>query len=96
MPKNKDWKAAAFFLASLDITRLLKEPVQNTLYRYLVVSSITGQKLFVENYSWSGSPSSDGDLVYFGGADAVGAGVVRGGPGVSYSFLCAVVSRSGF
>lgn len=89
-------EAAAFFLASLDCTRFLREPVQNTFYRYLLVYGITGVKLFPNDYSWSGSVSSDGRLVCFGDAVAGGADVDGSTPDDSSSCLCAVTSRSGF
>lgn len=40
-----------------------------------------------DNYSWTTSRSSDGGLVYVGGADAGGVRVDDGGPGVSRSSL---------
>ncbi|HWQ60554.1 MAG TPA: hypothetical protein VN420_05435, partial [Candidatus Fimivivens sp.] len=94
--KKGKLEAATFFLASCDITRLLREPVQNTFLRYLLVYILTGEKLFVRNHSWSGSPSSDGYFVLFSRVHAVGARVGSGAVGDSYQSLCAVVSRSGF
>ncbi|HWQ59644.1 MAG TPA: hypothetical protein VN420_00660, partial [Candidatus Fimivivens sp.] len=94
--KKGKLEAATFFLASCDITRLLREPVQNTFLRYLLVYILTGEKLFVRNHSWSGSPSSDGYLVSFGAAGAGGACVSGDAPDDSYSCLCAVASRSEF
>jgi hypothetical protein len=87
---------ATYFLSSLDIVRLLREPVQNTLFRYLIVHGCTGDKLFKDFYSWSSSPSSGGRLLFFGVEDLSGANV-NGNPPVSlHPLLCAVASRMGF
>ncbi|MEI7750027.1 MAG: hypothetical protein WCJ25_03410 [Candidatus Moraniibacteriota bacterium] len=88
--------ATTLFLAFLDIVRLLREPVQNTFFRYLIVHGCTGEKLFWDFYSWSSSPSTGSRLVCFGAAGARGARVYRCTPDVSLSSLRAVASRSGF
>ncbi|MEI6650120.1 MAG: hypothetical protein WCL23_01655 [Candidatus Moraniibacteriota bacterium] len=88
--------ATTLFLTVLDIVRLLREPVQNTFFRYLIVHGCTGEKLFRDFYSWSSSPSTDGSLVCFGDAGALGACVFGVTPVGSFSVLRAVASRSGF
>ena len=93
--KRSEQKAASMYLSSLDVTRFLREPVQNAFFRYLLVFGMTGEKLFGNAYSWSSSLSSDGRLVYFGLADVLGASVGRPTPAGSSSRLRAVASRSG-
>jgi hypothetical protein len=91
-----DSVAATFFLSSLDIVRILREPVQNAFFRYLIVYGITGEKLFMDSYSWSSSVSTDGNFMCFSGADADGAVVNKDAPGCSYPNLRTVTSLMGF
>ena len=55
--------------ASMDIVSFLFEPVQNTVFRYLLMHGTFGNRPFTDgNYSRSGTSSSGGNLCYFGGA----------------------------
>ena len=91
--KNNNYVEAARILSTLKISKLLREPVQNTIFRYLV-SFKKGKQLFTDvKYSWSGAVSSGGDLFNFGGADANGAGVSGRSPGLSGGILGVVSSR---
>lgn len=89
------FKADVNTLAALPIMRFVRERVQNTIFRFLLVHGTKRELLFKDGiYSWSYAPSSDGRLVNFGHADAEGAYVYRFEPGVSDSDLGAVASRS--
>ena len=91
--ENNNYVKASKTLSALKISQLLREPVQNVIFRYLV-SFKKGKQLFTDGkYSWASSFSSDGFLLSFGNANATGAGVSRIWPGSSFDNLGAVSSR---
>jgi len=91
--ENNNYVKASKTLSALKISQLLREPVQNVIFRYLV-SFKKGKQLFtVGGYSWASSLSSGGNLLSFGNANATGAGVSRIWPGSSFDNLGAVSSR---
>lgn len=96
MIENGKLKTASFFLASCDITRLLREPVYNTFYRYLIVGRYSGERLFDRKWSWSSSPSSGGNIMFFGRMDEEGACILERRPDDARLCLGAVTSRMGF
>ena len=74
---TNDDNGASESLSKLEITKRFREPVGNTIFRYLVAYK-QGKQLFTDGkYSWSGTVVSDGYLANFGGADAGGAFVRR-------------------
>lgn len=90
--KNSNYVEAVKSLSALKISQLLREPVQNTVLRYLV-SFKKGKQLFIdEKYSWSRGVSSAGDLLVFGFADGTGANVNRNKPDNSNDNLGVVSS----
>jgi hypothetical protein len=91
--KNSKYIEASKILTNLNISKLLREPTQNTIFRYLM-SYKKGKQLFTDGkYSWSNSVSSDGRLLSFGFADAAGAYVVWFNPDYSLAHLGVVSSR---
>jgi len=91
--QESNYTEAAKSISALKILQLLREPVQNTIFRYLV-SFKKGKQLFTDGkYSWSSGVSSDGHLLYFGSADARGADVHGAGPGRADGALGVVSSR---
>jgi hypothetical protein len=91
--KNNNYVEASKILSNLKISKLLREPIQNTIFRYLV-SFKKGKQLFTDGkYSWSDDVSSDGGLLRFGYAGASGADVYRNDPGHSNDSLGVVSSR---
>jgi MoxR-like ATPase len=83
--------------ASMQIVSFLFEPVQNTVFRYLLMHGTSGNRPFTDGYcSRSATPSSAGSLCDFGHADSQGANVDWNGPDSRYGFLRAVVSRMGY
>ncbi len=94
--KKDTFKDDANKLASLPIMSFVRERVQNTIFRFLLVHGTGRGTLFADgNYVWSYALSSDGNLVFFGLADGYGADVLRITPDASHSYLRAVASRSG-
>ncbi|MEI6650055.1 MAG: AAA family ATPase [Candidatus Moraniibacteriota bacterium] len=94
--KKVMFKDDANKLASLPIMNFVRERVQNTIFRFLLVHGTGRGTLFADgNYVWSYALSSGGSLVSFGFAVAVGADVYGYAPVDSYSDLRAVASRSG-
>ena len=91
--QNNNYGEASKVLSDLKISQLLREPMQNTLFRYLVAFK-KGQQLFTDGkYSWSNSSSTDGSLLFFGVAVAEGAFVGWYSPTFSGGSLGAVSSR---
>jgi len=91
--KNSNYVKASKTLSALKISQLLREPVQNVIFRYLV-SFKKGKQLFMDGeYSWASSFSSDGFLLRFGGTYATGADVGRIRPALSFDSLGVVSSR---
>ena len=91
--QNKNYIEASKILSNLKISQLLREPVQNTIFRYLM-SYKKGKQLFADGkYSWSDSVSSVGNVPFFGNAVATGADVNRDSPDDSNDNLGVVSSR---
>ncbi|MDO9230976.1 MAG: AAA family ATPase [bacterium] len=91
--KDNKYIEAVKAISTLKISNLLHEPVQNTIFRYLV-SFKKGKQLFTDGkYSWSICASSDGGFLSFGDADADGAHVRGSKPDFSYGLLGVVSSR---
>ncbi len=91
--KNSKYVEVAKELSVLKISQLLREPLQNTILRYLV-SFKKGKQLFTDGkYSWSSGVSSGGFLLDFGLAAAYGADVFRSRPDGSVGRLGVVSSR---
>ena len=91
--KSYNYVQAVKDLSALKISQLLREPMQNTILRYLV-SFKKGQQLFTDRkYSWSGSASTADNFLRFGDAGASGADVSKSGPGLSDGSLGVVSSR---
>jgi hypothetical protein len=92
-----DWKQAGDRLQALEITSLVRESAQQTLYRLIVSEKKYGKKALPETWSWTATRSSDGLFVSVGSFDAAGLDVLRSGPGVlwvSGGGLGACLSRS--
>lgn len=86
-------KDASRVLSDLAVSKLFREPVANTIFRYLVAYR-NGKQLFTDGtYSWSDTVASDGFLALFGYADAVGACVDGYGPGSGWTRSGVVSSR---
>ncbi|MDO9230975.1 MAG: hypothetical protein Q7U36_00650 [bacterium] len=91
--KNNKYIEAVKAISALEISQLLREPIQNNIFRYLV-SFKKGKQLFTDRkYSWSNTASSDGIFLVFGGADADGALVDGRRPDGSFDHLGVVSSR---
>ncbi len=83
--------------ASMYSVSFLFEPVQNTVFRYLLMHGTFGDRPFTDgNYSRSGTLSSVGGLCCFGGAVSRGAYVGGYVPVDTDGALRSVVSRMGY
>jgi len=87
-------KEASEALSCLQVSSLFREPLGNTVFRYLVALKAINKRLFSDSrYSWSKTVVSDGFLAGFGYADRRGARVVRGDPGDGWANEGVVSSR---
>ena len=87
------WQDASVALSRLEISKLFREPVGNTIFRYLVAYR-NGKQLFMDRkYSWSDTVDSVGGLARFGTAGASGARVCGLRPGYPLGDLGVVSSR---
>ncbi len=90
---KKDSLVTAEDFANQPVSKLLRESFASTVFRYISLQKSKNKKILKDKYSWSGSTSSDGDLLSFGDATADGAGVGWGRPGFSSGVLGVVFSR---
>lgn len=94
---KRDMPAVLRFLAHRAMPNLLLEPVQNTVFRYLLGYGSDAIDLFVEQpYSHSLSLGSRGKFVAFGVVSHTGGVLQEFSPDVGWSNLGAVFSRMGW
>jgi len=87
-------KEASTLLSSLHVSTLFREPLGNTVFRYLVSLQARGERLFNDGkYTWSNTVASNGRLARFGGAGRDGASVGGCVPRDDWSNGGAVSSR---
>lgn len=90
---NNNWKETARQLSELQVNKNHRRIPAEALYDGLLVFGSSNERLLEHRYDWTATTSSDGGLVYFGDADARGAGVRRDGPRISGGNLGVVSVR---
>jgi len=90
---SSKWQESANKLAGLKITKKTRQTLVEERYGWLVYFQNRNERLLEDKYNWTGSQSSDGNLVNVGVSDSDGAYVVGWGPGYSRGSIGVVLSR---
>ncbi len=91
--KQSKWIEACDVLSKHPVSKLIRESFASTVYRLIVIEKTENKKILSDKYSWSKTPSSDGDLLAFGYFASVGAflRVIR--PDSDWAYIGSVFSR---
>ena len=91
---TSDWQEAAKQLSELKLNQLTRQLPVETMYDFLMYFKNNKKRLLESKYTWTYRRVSDGRLVRFGLADAVGANVYRWTPDDADGYLGVAFSRS--
>jgi len=88
-----NWKDSANKLAGLKLTQMTRQTFVEQHYGWLVYFQNRNERLLEDKYNWTGSQSSDGNLVNVGNSDTDGANVNNWKPDNSNDNIGVVLSR---
>lgn len=91
---DSDWESASGKLENLQITRLTRENPAEVIYRLILDNKENKEKLLPSKYTWTLRRPSDGEFVFVGFFDDVGANVYGYKPDHRHDFIGAPFSCS--